>query len=141
VLEDLDSREPVVVFVRFRHDLDVVRAVAEAGGRRVSELSGRAHELEAWQRGDTDVLATQIQSGSLGVTMVRARYAIYYSDVWSLAEYDQSLARLHRPGQKRSVTYIHLAAEGTIDQRIYAALQARKEVIQALLDGFKGEGA
>ena len=37
---------------------------------------------------------------------------VYYSLGFSLGSYEQSLARVHRPGQTRPVEYIHLLAEG-----------------------------
>jgi SNF2 family DNA or RNA helicase len=51
----------------------------------------------------------------------------------SLGEYLQSRKRTHRPGQTRNVLYVHLVAEGTIDERVYRALEARQDVIAAVL--------
>jgi SNF2 family DNA or RNA helicase len=76
-------------------------------------------------------------SGGIGVDFTRARYAIYYSLSYSLTEFDQSMARLHRPGQARSVTYYHLVAEDTIDETVYKALEKRKEVIDEILEVFR----
>ena len=60
----------------------------------------------------------------------------------SLGEYEQSLARLHRPGQTRSVVYTHLLCEHTVDSHVYAALRERKDVVSAILDRIKkGETA
>lgn len=133
VLEDLAPREPVVVFARFRQDLDAIRCVAEADRRTVSELSGRQNDLKAWQDGATDVLAVQIQAGGVGVDLTRARYCVYYSLGFSLSDYLQSRARTHRPGQTRNVVYLHLVALGTIDERVYKALERRQDVIDAIL--------
>jgi SNF2 family DNA or RNA helicase len=133
VLEDLAPREPVVVFARFRADLDRIRDVAHAMGRTVSELSGRANDLDAWQHGRTDILAAQIQAGGIGVDLTRARYCVYYSLGFSLSEWLQSLARTHRPGQTRAVTYIHLLAESTVDAKVYKALERRQDVVEAIL--------
>lgn len=133
VIEDMAVDEPVVVFCRFRADLDVVHRVAAAQGRTSAELSGRTNALASWQAGEADVLAVQIQSGGVGIDLTRARYCIYYSLGFSLGDYMQSLARVHRPGQTRSVTYLHLVATDTIDEVVYAALAARDEVVQTIL--------
>ena len=85
--------------------------------RTARELSGSRHELEEWQDGAGQVLAVQIQAGGLGVDLTRAAYCIYYSLGFSLSEYEQSLARVHRPGQTRPVAYYHLIAEHTVDRR------------------------
>lgn len=138
ILEDLDMREPIVVFARFRHDLDQIKAAVEASGRTYAEVSGRANDLAIWQQGGADVIGVQIQAGGVGISLVRARYCIYYSLGYSLGDYEQSLARVHRPGQKEQVTYIHLIAKGTVDERVYSALRKRKEVIADILEMERG---
>jgi SNF2 family DNA or RNA helicase len=138
VLEDIDAAEAVIVLCRFHKDLDAVHRVAGELGRKSLELSGRRDELRPWQAGSTPVLAVQIDSGGLGVDLTRARYAIYYSLGFSLGSYEQSLARIHRPGQTRPVEYIHLLAEGTVDQKLMAALAARADVVNAVLQQLKG---
>jgi SNF2 family DNA or RNA helicase len=139
LLEDAGG-EPFVVFCRFRPDLAAVRALCETMGLRYGELSGALKD-GLTDRGEMspsiDVLGCQIQSGGVGIDLTRARYAVYYSLGFSLSEYEQSLARLHRPGQKRNVCYYHLIAEGTVDRRVYGALRSRKDVIEAVLEGMK----
>lgn len=131
ILEDLD--EPVVVFCRFRHDLDTVRIAAQGLHRGSLELSGRKNDLKAWQAGEASILAVQTQAGGVGIDLTRARVAIYYSLGLSLGDHLQSQARLQRPGQTRTVAYYYLLADGTIDHRVFRALAARKDVIDALL--------
>jgi SNF2 family DNA or RNA helicase len=133
ILEEIGAEEPVVVFCRFRTDLTVVHNAAKNLGYSSSELSGQINTLAQWQDGETQVLAVQIQSGGVGIDLTRARYAIYYSLDFSLGNYEQSLARLHRPGQTRSVTYIHLIAEGTIDRKIRRAMAQKKDAVEVIL--------
>lgn len=140
ILDDVAQEEPVVVFCRFRHDLEVVRACAADSARRAMELSGRINELAAWQQDRRgSVLGVQIQAGGVGIDLTRAAYCVYFSLGFSLGDYVQSLARLDRPGQTRSVTYLHLVAAGTVDQKVYAALQKRADVIENVLAELKGE--
>lgn len=137
-LEELAPTEPVVVFCRFRHDLDMVHEVAISLGRTSQELSGRVNELAEWQSDDAPpILAVQIQSGGVGIDLTRARYAIYYSLGFSLGDYLQSRARLHRPGQKCNVTYVHLIIDHTVDRQVYRALAEREEVISRVLQDLK----
>lgn len=126
--------EPIVVFCKFRHDLDVVKESAEKAGFVYSELSGRKSELKKWEEGDADVIGVQIQSGGSGISLVRARYCVYYSVGYSLGDYLQSLKRIHRPEQLRPVTYYHLVARGFIDADVYDALQNRADVIDVIID-------
>ena len=65
--------------------------------------------------------------------LTRAAYAVYFSVNWALGDYDQSLARLHRPGQTRPVRYYHLLARETVDEQVYAAFDKKRNVIEAVL--------
>lgn len=133
VLDELSADEPVVIFARFRRDLDTIHQIAGELGRDSFELSGRINSLHQWQNGNRPILAVQIQSGGVGIDLTRARHAIYYSLGYSLGEYDQSLARLHRPGQKYPVTYTHLIAHRTVDDKVYKALRDKRDVVSAIL--------
>jgi SNF2 family DNA or RNA helicase len=132
-LEDLSATEPVVVFCRFRSDLDDVAAAARELGREYAEVSGERKDLERWQAGDAAILGVQMQSGGVGIDCSRAAYACYYSLGYSLGDYEQSLARLRRPGQTRCVRYYHLVCQGTVDEQVYAALRERRNVVDAVL--------
>lgn len=136
-LEDIGPDEPAVVFCRFHADLDAVHEASSELGCRSLELSGRQDDLRAWQEGEAQVLAVQIGAGGVGVDLTRARYSIYYSLSFSLGEYDQSLSRIHRPGQARPVEHIHLVVRDTVDERILRALERRAEVIETILNEIK----
>lgn len=133
-LKDVDAAEPVAVFCRFTADLDAVHQAAESLGRGSAELSGRRNDVGSlWRPAPGTVAAIQIQAGGVGIDLTAARYAIYYSQTCSLGDYDQSLARLHRPGQHRPVVYAHLLAAGTVDEKIRRALAARKNIVESVL--------
>ena len=133
LLEDMEANEPVVVFCRFKHDLEAVHEISTKLGRTSLELSGTENQLEDWQNGTAPILAVQIQSGNLGIDLTRARYAIYYSLGFSLGDYLQSRRRISRPGQTRTTTNYHLIASKTIDEQVYKALQARQDCVEAIL--------
>lgn len=141
-LDELGRDEQAVVFCRFRSDLDSARAAGEKVGRTVSELSGRMDDLAAWQAGRTTLLVAQIQSGGVGVDMSMCSYGFFFSLGYSLAEYLQAVARLHRPGQTKTTHFYHLIAtlpgyRKTVDGRIYQLLSERKEVIDGIISEFK----
>jgi len=144
VLEDLPLREPVVVFAHFHADLDAIRKVVEDQGRVYGELSGRRRDGltdDSTMSPGIDVLGAQIKSGGVGIDLTRARYGIYYSLDFNLADYKQSRRRVRRPGQRRRVTYVHLLAEDTVDQTISDALRERDDVIEAVLNRLQRKGA
>ena len=131
LLEDM-GKEPVVVFARFKHDLEVVHRVAQRLELSSYEISGARKELSLWNE-NGGVLAAQIQSGGLGIDLTKARYAVYYSLGFSLGDYLQSRARLHRQGQERPVEIIHLIAAQTVDEKVMAALAAREQVVESIM--------
>ena len=112
-----------------------MHAAAASLDVRSAELSGRRNELDEWQQGDgPEVIAVQIQAGGLGIDLTRARYSIFYSLGYSLGDYEQALARVHRPGQNRKVTHLHLVAPGTVDEHVYDALEQKRDVVEFVID-------
>lgn len=136
ILSDMSPLASLVVFAVFRHDIGAIIESARKGKREVFELSGEKNELEEWKNADPGaVIVVQIQSGAEGVDLTKANHAVYYSLPHSLALYNQSMARLYRPGQTRPVSFIHLLAEDTIDESMYASLIRKKDVIDSIKDG------
>jgi len=135
--------EPLVVFSRFRPDLDAVHAATKdvhgEEGHSV-ELSGRRKELDVWQAGDARVLAAQEQAGGVGVDMTRTAYGVFYSLNWSQGDLDQAKCRVHRPGQERKTTYYHLVARGTVDELIYQAIANKEHVVNYVLEHLAKKG-
>jgi SNF2 family DNA or RNA helicase len=136
LLEDLPPEEPVVIFALFKADLNAIVKTGAALGRRVGVLRGGHSDLAAWQRGgpeDPVILAVQIQAGGVGISLTRARYGVYYSIGFNLADYVQSRARLVRAGQTRPVIFYHLVMRDTIDEIVRGALDRRQDLIDSVL--------
>ena len=133
LFDSCDPTEPWVVFCRFHHDLDAGMRAATIAGRVACEFSGRSKELDQWRAacraGKGAVLVAQIQSGGIGISLVEAAYCAYISIGYSLAEWQQSLARIHGPEQTRPVAYYHLIAKGTVDEDIREALDKRADIL------------
>lgn len=133
------GEEQVVVFCRYHMDMESISAACKELGLKYAELSGRCNELEKWEKQRAQVLIAQVQAGSLGIDLTQARYAVYYSTGFSLGEYMQSRARVHRPGQTRKVVYYHLCAEGTVDIKIMRALEKRQDLVKWIVDDMRGK--
>lgn len=142
LLADMPRGEKVVVFGRFTADIETARRVAESEGRRFGEVSGRRKDLDQGRFPENiDILGVQIAAGGVGIDLSRASTAVFASTGFNLGEYLQARARLYRPGQRQQVTFLHLLAEGTVDWRVYRALQRREEVVTALLEQGQKEAA
>lgn len=135
MLSDISPVASVVVFCVYRHDIKAIKEAATKAKRDVFELSGAINELDDWKQKDGAVIAVQIQAGAEGVDMTKAKHAIYFSVPHSLALYNQSKARLYRPGQTGPVSFTHLIAKGTVDEAMYASLIKKKDTIESIKDG------
>lgn len=143
VLTDLPAGDPVVVFARFSADLAAIREVADELGRSYAEISGNRKDAlddDARLMAGIEVVGVQIQSGGVGIDLTRAAVAVYYSIGHNLGDFQQSLKRIHRPGQTRSTLYVYLVAAGTVDSTIITALRNREEGISAVLAAAKAAG-
>lgn len=138
IFEDIGETH-VVVFCRFRQDLIHIAKTAVKSDLLCWEISGEKKQLEQWNS-EGGVLAVQMQSGGLGLDFTKARTAIYYSLGYSLGDYMQTRARVHRPGQEQSVHYIHLIASDSVDIDIMRAINKKKEIISEIIDGINSGG-
>jgi hypothetical protein len=71
-------------------------------------------------------------AGARGNTWVVANLVVYYANSWDLEFRFQSEDRVHRIGQRRSVTYVDLAASGTVDWLILQALRRKIDLTSAI---------
>ena len=135
IIDGIDKDEPVVVFCRFKSEVERLKAVLNKAKFKCSEVTGDRNDLEEWDRGDTRVLLVNIQAGSAGLDFTRARYCIYMSTGYSYINYEQSLSRLRRPGADLSqkLFYYHINARDTIDEAVTRALNSKRNVIEAIL--------
>jgi SNF2 family DNA or RNA helicase len=137
ILEDLPdhegSKEKVVVFTRFKYDLEQIKTIAEEKGYRYGEISGRSKtglSSESKFSPDCDLVGVQLQAGGVGIDLTAASYCIYWSKNYNLGDYEQSRKRVHRPGQTRPVIYYHFVAPETVDEQIMNSLEGKSNIIE-----------
>lgn len=134
ILRDVSS--PIVVFCKYAWEVDAIsRACASL---RVGQVTGRTRRtrvetIDAFQRGEIDVLVCQIRAGGVGIDLFRASEIVFYSCTFSSVDFEQAVCRVHRNGQTRPVNVRLLQAAETIDKTIWSALIAKKAVVQAVL--------
>jgi len=73
------------------------------------------------------------QTGGYGITLTQANTVIYYSNGYDLEKRLQSEDRAHRIGQKKTVTYIDLIAEDTVDEKIVKALRDKINIASEVM--------
>jgi len=129
----------VVVFARFRHEIARLEDSLTKAGISCDTLTGsvppskRDKLIEDFQSGVFSVLIAQIQAGSLGITLTAADTAIFMSMDFSLGNYLQAADRLHRIGQRHTVTYLHLLVPHSIDELVYKVLREKKKIADFVL--------
>jgi len=140
----LDAGKKVVVFARFIPEIRTICAALEKRGIQYRYITGEVDQSargEAVQAFQTDpevrVFVAQIQTAGLGITLTAADTAIFYSMDFSLANYEQAKARIHRVGQRNTVTHIHLIATGTVDEKIFEALREKKNLADLVVDRWR----
>lgn len=100
----------------------------------VSDVAERREAVRKFQEDDETMLfvANPAAAGA-GLTLHRARLAIYESMSNQAAHYLQSLDRIHRRGQTRDVEYLILLCDNTIEIEEYERLTRKERAAQALL--------
>jgi len=72
-------------------------------------------------------------TGGYGLTLTAANTVIYYSNGYDLEKRLQSEDRAHRIGQKKSVTYVDINAEDTVDEKIVKALRKKINIASEVM--------
>lgn len=137
LLEEIPTKEKVVVFCKYRKDFENIEKLCKKINRTYGEISGARDDYNSWKNSRINLLAVQYSSGAESISLTEARYCIYYSHTFSYGQYSQSLKRTHRPGQKRPVTYYHIISkvEGieTVDDKIKKALSMKQSLLEYIL--------
>ena len=141
VLEEVEGK--VIIWANYIHDIEnIVEAInKEHGNDSVVQYYGaiesdqRQKAIEKFQDPHSPVrfFVGNPQTGGYGITLTAASTVIYYSNGYDLEKRLQSEDRAHRIGQKKSVTYIDLIAEKTVDEKIVKALRKKINIASEVL--------
>lgn len=132
VLDSLGD-EAAVIWCEFTHDIDRVAMRMQQRGESCAIIDGRTsgaagETARAFQAGEIRRLICHPAAAGHGITLTRASYAIYYGLSFSFELYEQSRDRIHRAGQSRPCTYIHLIVPGTIDEAMLRVVRRKSAV-------------
>ncbi len=99
----------------------------------------RREEMVAdFQAGRAPVFVLSLKAGGTGLTLTRATHVIHYDRWWNPAVEDQATDRAYRIGQDRPVQVHRLITEGTLEDRIAALIDKKRELANAVISS--GEG-
>lgn len=142
-LEDLiesANGKPVLVAYWFKHDL--TRITERLNKLKiVFEKLDFDKSIEKWNAGELQVGLIHPASAGHGLNLQSGgNVIVWFGITWSLELYQQTIARLWRQGQTSgTVMVIHIVTEGTVDERILKALEAKDQTQSALIDAVKAE--
>ena len=140
----VDAGKKLVIFARFRAEIAAIENLLRLRKIQYGSIYGdvpmeeRGKIVDDFQTNpDTKVFVAQIQTAGLGITLHAASTAVFYSYDYNYANYAQALARIHRIGQRLPVTYIHLVVDGSIDEKILAALENKEDMAKTVVDSWR----
>jgi superfamily II DNA or RNA helicase len=140
LVEELrESEHRALVFSQFVDHLALLRAALDRRGVSYQYLDGatpprkRAAAVKAFQAGAGDLFLISLKAGGTGLNLTAADYVIHMDPWWNPAVEDQASDRAHRIGQTRPVTVYRLVLKGTVEQRILALHQHKRQLAEDIL--------
>lgn len=138
-----ESSQKVLVFVPFRHTIDLLSEKLQQDNVTSEIIRGDVsapNRTEIFRRfqsnRDPRVLIIQPQAAAHGVTLTAANTVVWWGPTSSLETYAQANARVHRSGQKHKCTVIQLAGSNA-EKRIYRLLDDRINIHTEMINLYK----
>ena len=138
-----EANHKVLVFVPFKHAIDLVTAKLREDGITAEVIRGdvsatrRAEIFKQFQETpEPRVLVIQPQSAAHGVTLTAADTVVWWGPTSSLETYAQANARVHRAGQRHPSTVIRLMGSNA-EKHVYRMLDTKIDVHAKIVDLYK----
>tara|TARA_R110002012_G_scaffold4428_1_gene20431 strand:+ start:698 stop:2128 length:1431 start_codon:yes stop_codon:yes gene_type:complete len=140
VLEETEGK--VIIWANYQRDVhQIIKAIVEEyGPGSVVDYYGltpqdeRQENIKKFQNNKKcRFIVGTTQTGGYGITLTEANTVVYYSNGYDLEKRLQSEDRAHRIGQTKSVTYVDIIAEDTVDEKIVKALREKINIASEVL--------
>ncbi|EIN15189.1 Hypothetical protein, putative helicase [Mycoplasmopsis agalactiae 14628] len=118
------------IFYNYKAEAKAIKDLCNELGIICYEINGESNDLEKAQKETKRfIVLINYQSGARGIDGLQLSVfnQIYFSLCYSGELYRQSLKRVHRIGQQKTVNYYFLIAGNSIEQEIYKALKQSKD--------------
>lgn len=131
----------VLLFSQFTSMLSIIEEELAQEGFESFYLRGstppqdRLTMVDAFNSGEKDVFLISLKAGGTGLNLTGADTVILYDLWWNPAVEEQAAGRAHRIGQKNVVEVWRMIAEGTIEERMDALQQEKRELFQKVIQG------
>ncbi len=128
-----------LVFSQFTTYLRMIAARLDAAGVKYSYLDGsttnRRKVIDGFAGGDDPVFLISLKAGGVGLNLTMADYVIICDPWWNPAVEAQAVDRTHRIGQTRSVHVYRLVSQDTIEEKVLALQDAKRQLVAEVLLG------
>ncbi|MCF8143424.1 MAG: DEAD/DEAH box helicase [Deltaproteobacteria bacterium] len=136
--EALDSGQKVVVYSQFIGMISIMELFLKELGVGFVALTGKSRNRgEIIARFNDDpgcrVYLGSLKAGGVGIDLVAASVVIHYDMWWNAAREDQATDRVHRIGQRRGVHVFKLVTEGTLEEKIAAVIQRKRNLMDSVV--------
>ncbi|MBQ2477774.1 MAG: SWF/SNF helicase family protein, partial [Desulfovibrio sp.] len=84
------------------------------------------------------VFLLSLKAGGTGINLTAADYVVHLDPWWNPAVEDQASDRAYRLGQQRPVTIYRLVMAGTVEEKILAMHERKRELAADVLEGGAG---
>ena len=91
--------------------------------------------VNQFNEGTVPVFLISLKAGGTGLNLTGADVVIHYDPWWNLAVQNQATDRAHRIGQKNKVTVYRMIIKDTIEEKILAMQEAKKDLADEILSG------
>lgn len=88
---------------------------------------------------ETPVFLVSLKAGGTGLNLTGASVVVHADPWWNAAATDQATDRAHRIGQNREVDVYKVVARGTIEERIVALQEAKRDLADSVIAATNGE--
>ncbi len=137
ILQDLGDQK-VVIFTEFA---ECLKLIAQALPMKYVTLYGAMDDTSRIRAINSFVNQLDVrvflstEAGGVGLNLQVASTIINYDLPWNPAKLQQRVGRLHRIGQKNTVTCINLLAKNTIEEHVVDVLNEKTALFTKVIDG------
>lgn len=128
-----------LVFSQFTGFLRLVRERLDREGIAYGYLDGRTRDrprrIAEFREGDDPVFLISLKAGGFGLTLTEADYVFLLDPWWNPAAEQQAIDRTHRIGQAKTVMVYRLIAADTIEEKVVALQERKRELFARVVDG------
>ncbi len=90
--------------------------------------------IRGFRDGEAAAFLISLKAGGFGLTLTEADYVFVLDPWWNPAAESQAIDRAHRIGQTRPVTVYRLVSEGTIEEKVVALQERKRDLFQRVVD-------